>query len=414
MTENDDIARIVGLCGLAFFVLASYAIARPASESLFLATYGSQALPYVWLTVGAVAVVVVSIHNRYVQHVSLVRLFAVYCGLSCVVLTCLVVMLKMEMADAVFALYVWKDVYIVVLIEVFWSLANTSFKVGTARWIYGLFCVSGSLGGIVANFSMGPLAKQIGTTNSLWLVIPVLCIAAVFCFGVRPRQPSPAEALESGPAPSFSEGFRVLARSRYLMLMLALIAVVQVVITLVDYQFNMIVESTYTDTDERTGVIARVYGYIDTGAIVLQLATGPVLRWLGIPITLLLIPLFLGAAVVSFAASPRFVTMAVTKVASKCFDYSLFRAAKEILYIPLNYAEKTQGKAVIDMLAYRVAKAAVSVLLIALVAMKAGSWVARHKKHQNPHVYDLSLTSFTSLMYDVTFSHLSNDFPVFL
>jgi len=174
----------------------------------------------------------------------------------------------------------------------------------------------------------------------------------------------------------FAEGFRVMANSRYLMIMLALVVVVQVVITLVDYQFNTMLQQSYPDTDTRTGVIGQVYGAIDNGAIVLQLATGPILKALGVPITLLAIPVILAGAVAGFAVAPRFATAAIAKVASKCFDYSLFRAAKEILYIPLSFAEKTQGKAIVDMLAYRVAKGGVSVLLMALIAMSAGGWVS--------------------------------------
>ena len=110
---------------------------------------------------------------------------------------------------------------------------------------------------------------------------------------------------------------------------------------------------------------------IDVGSMSLQLLTGVVLAWLGVTRTLLAIPAILGAAVAAFAFAPHFLTMAVAKVASKSFDYSLFRAAKEILYIPLSYPEKTQGKAVIDMLTYRVAKAGASILLLVV----AGGWV---------------------------------------
>ena len=46
----------------------------------------------------------------------------------------------------------------------------------------------------------------------------------------------------------------------------------------------------------------------------------------------------------------------------------MFRAAKEILYIPLSRAEKTQGKAFVDMMSYRMAKGATSLMLLALVA----------------------------------------------
>jgi AAA family ATP:ADP antiporter len=153
--------------------------------------------------------------------------------------------------------------------------------------------------------------------------------------------------------------------------MLLLICVVQIVITLIDYQFNAMVEATFPETDARTAAIGRVYAAIDATSIALQLLTGPILKLAGVSATLMAIPVLLGAAVTSFAAGPRLATIAIAKVAGKAFDYSLFRAAKELLYLPLSYAEKTQGKALVDILAYRVAKAGASLLLMALVAVEA-------------------------------------------
>ena len=65
----------------------------------------------------------------------------------------------------------------------------------------------------------------------------------------------------------------------------------------------------------------------------------------------------------------------VLKVASKCFDYSIFRAAKEILYIPLTRDEKTQGKAIIDVLMYRVGKGASSLLIMGIVGLGASTFI---------------------------------------
>ena len=55
-----------------------------------------------------------------------------------------------------------------------------------------------------------------------------------------------------------------------------------------------------------------------------------------------------------------------TKTANKSLTYSIFRSAKEILYIPLSYVEKYKGKAIIDMFIYRFAKAAIALIIIGL------------------------------------------------
>ena len=37
----------------------------------------------------------------------------------------------------------------------------------------------------------------------------------------------------------------------------------------------------------------------------------------------------------------------------KAFDYSIFRAAKEVLYVPLSFDERYRAKEIIDVLGYR-------------------------------------------------------------
>ena len=56
---------------------------------------------------------------------------------------------------------------------------------------------------------------------------------------------------------------------------------------------------------------------------------------------------------------------------NKGLDYSLFRTSKELLYRPMSYQEKTQGKAAVDVFGYRVAKGGASGLLVALSGLVA-------------------------------------------
>jgi len=365
---------VAGLAALVFLILGSYAIARPAVESLFLADHGARGLPTAWIGVALGSVVVVTIYNRWSARTDMVVLFGVVSVLSAACLTGLLLGRDRGMPAGTLLLYLWKDLYIVVLIEIFWSFANSVIPRDLAKWIYGLFCVLGSLGGMAGNLAVGLLAARYGTAQGLWAVVPLLLLAGAGCAVLARTFPDAARQRVAG-RPSLTEGFGVLRRSRALWLLMALIATSQLVITLVDYQMNLALELHYPDTDARTAVIGRIYAAIDLASISLQLAAGPVLRLLGVGTVLLLIPGLLGAAVAAYAAVPRFAVMAATKVSSKAFDYSLFRAAKEILYIPLSHSERTQGKAFVDMCSYRVAKGACSLLLLGLAAWGSPDWV---------------------------------------
>ncbi len=415
------VIRIVGLNVLAFFIMWTYAVARPAVESLFLESYSSQGLPLAWGLVSLTSIASASIYNRFIGGCGLIQLFghtSIISGLCLIVL----LILRAFHLPVDYFLYIWKDVYIVMLVEIFYSFSNAIFPIHAARWLYGLFGVTSAIGGIAGSAAVKFIVESAGTVEMLYSVPLVLIgmgIATLFfaryAEDVVGTEPSPREmnhfsdrarrshwnhrrdARRAPPGgsrptqskacdfegessggrkmdrrsgrPSLSKAMRVVWRSRYLLLILELIVLVQVAITLIDFEFNRVVEQVYSKTDARTAAVGFVYGIVGGVNVGLHALTGPILRLLGVPITLLSIPVLLGASGGYFAVFPSFMTVAIVKVVSKGFDYTLFRAAKEILYIPLGLEEKTLGKSVVDMVTYRMAKGFASLLVLGLIAL---------------------------------------------
>jgi len=151
------------------------------------------------------------------------------------------------------------------------------------------------------------------------------------------------------------------------------VVTVQVVLTLIDYQFNVVAAVAYPDEASRAAFIGEVHAAIDLIALVLQALAGPIFSLSGLPLVLLAIPVCVGLGLSCVAWLPRAGGAVIALVTGKALDYSLSRAAKEMLYIPLSHAEKTQGKAIADILGYRVAKGAASLLLV---------WLTAHAFHE--------------------------------
>ncbi len=353
---------------LAFAILGSYEIARPAAESIFLSQHQASALPGVWLLVAVAVTFTVSFYNLFSARVPLPRLMAACSLISALSLLGVQGALKLKLPGTAYALYLWKDLYIVILIELFWTLSNTLLELKSARWLYGLFCAAGSLGAISGARSLRFFMNRYGweTEEALWLLLPIFLLVAGLALllkaGKRPTQETSSD---------WREGFKVLKGSRYLLYLLLLILSVQWIITLVDYQFNSLVEQLFAQEKERTFAISRVYEYINYGALLMQLLTGLILKGLKVTGVMAGIPLIIGGSLLALLFNPGFLFAAVAKISGKVLDYSLFRAAKELLYLPMNYSEKTQGKALVDMLSYRLAKGGVALLLQGLLALGA-------------------------------------------
>ncbi len=369
--------RVIGLGIIAFTSMLGYSLARPATKSLFLEELGRDFEPYVWCVTAVVVVGAVSIWNRAAAKVDLAKLMAFVGAVSSVCLAIFLLLYENSAPDstsrsvATFSLYVWRDVYIVVLIETFYSFANAVFPLSTARWAYGMFGALGSVGGFVGNMSVGVLSGSIGTARVPWLVIPTLAVICVVALYLAKIAGEPPRRGAKSLSPGLIEGFRVVRESRYLVWVLALIAATQLATNVLDYLFSGVLEAHFSDQELRTAAIGHVYAAIDVATLVMNVAAGAVLLWVGVGRVLIVIPVLLAISVFGAMLVPGFVAVAVAKVVNKSMDYSLFRVAKEAVYLPLNNVEKTSGKAVIDILTYRVAKGVASILLLVLVAIEA-------------------------------------------
>ena len=276
---------------------------------------------------------------------------------------------------SLYGLYIWKDVHIVVLLEILWGRANSTFSRRTAKWAYGLFCAAGSIGGIAGGSFAAFWAEKIGTDSVLKISVGCLTLTTL-AGGVLFRSVrGPLRTSKGDPEFSLRNGLAVLRSSKMLPLLLAMVLLSQVAITLIDYLYNGYMEETFLDRDERTAMMGMVYAGIDGLALVLQFLSGLILLSIGVRRTLLLVPLLLGIGVGLSALSPVLMWMVGVKVASKAMDYSLFRAAKEILYIPLSYPEQSQGKGLVDIVGYRSAKAGAAAIVLLLTGAGAMVWV---------------------------------------
>jgi AAA family ATP:ADP antiporter len=355
-----------GLAVLAFCVLLGHAVARPGCESLFLEAYGSGMVPRVWLVESGVALLSVVILEWLLQRVSPMRLFVWSVCASVLTVVGLLGLYALHVRSAAFWLYVWKDTYVVVLVELFWVWANVVFDLASAQSLYGFFCAAGSVGAVLGHAVIGFMAVRWGTYHVLWCVPVVLCFTGGLGVWVLKNAGLPSGFKKTATPLGWLERWGALSKSSYVLLLVALVGIMQLVINLVDFQFNQVVEQVFPARDQRTQLLGVMYGVINGVGFVFQISTSWILKVCGVRGVLAGMPVFLSVCSVLFWMVPSFGVMAFGKVAGKALDYSLFRAGKELLYIPLSYEEKTAGKTFVDIFAYRLSKGVASLGVMVL------------------------------------------------
>jgi len=350
-----------------FLIITALYQLKPASRSLFIEALGAERLPYAWIITALTMVVFITYYNRLVARHSR---FNVVLG-TCLVISSFLVLFRLLInlpgPTVAICFYVFVDILSVVLVEQFWSLTDSIYTTREGKSWYGFVGTGGLVGGIAGG---GLSALLIQYTH---LKTPDLLLTAAVTIGIifaltwvmghiglycEVEQVVRVEDTAKG-------GWRVLGQSRYLMLIAAVLLLTQLVSPLIDYQFLNTVEASYPEREARTAFLSlffSVMGFISVGV---NLAITPLIhRFFGTIAGLLIQPLMISLFSWAFLFQPTLFFGGAAKISDRGLSYSINRASKELLYVPIDPVVIYQAKAWIDMFGYRIFKVSGSFLIL--------------------------------------------------
>ena len=290
------------LGGLAFLIFASYEVARSPLKALLTVRYGADALAVCMAWRGDF-----SHFNGDVLRESCCAYFSQATVCSCCAdqsgrSRWFSPSSKPVGARGRVLSLIWKDVYIVLLGEMFWTMANRLFELKRAKYVFGFFCALGSLGAFAGSWATKTYAHSWGTSQLPWLVLPILLVSIPVVFGLP--QMGPKVVREKAP---LTEGLKLVFGHRYLLHILGMIACIQLAVNLMDYQLTHMIQQEHPGQDEQTAVFGHIYSQISQLALVFQLGCGLIIGLYGVPGTLRRVPMVLLCCLGAFALLPSLV-----------------------------------------------------------------------------------------------------------
>ena len=344
----------------AFCIMFSYYILRAVRDEISSADRGN--LQYLWTAVFLVMLVAVPLYSwlttRWSRGVFVPlanRFFA-----ACLIAFWLALLFLPESArpwiDRLF--YVWASVFALFVVSVFWGLLADCFDNNQARRLFGFIAVGSSIGAIVGSAVTASLATLV-PTFSLLLVACIPLEAGSWCakrlhrhFGTGEirSEGAPSEAI-SGNAWS---GMKAVLESPYLMGIACFIALMTFASTMLYFQQAHLVADAFADRGARTAFFAKIDIAVNTLTILFQVyLTARIIRWLGIGVTLALVPVSLAIGFLALGLYPTLVVLVVIQVIYRAGRYGLTKPAREILWTVLPREAKYQSKPFLDAAVYR-------------------------------------------------------------
>ena len=341
-----------------FVVLGGYYVIRPIRDEIG-ADRGVENLP--WMYTGTLigmlvanalyAAIVVRMSRR--RFIPIAYRFAI-ANLFVFFLLMRVVPLAQERSILAPIFFIWVSVFNLFATTMFWSFMADVFTPEQGKRLFGFIAVGGSSGGIVGGFVTSSLAGKLSTALFLLITAAMLEIAAQ-CVRLFPadfrKQGQPSEQPIGG---RFWEGATHIARSPYLLGLAAFLILYTITNTWAYFQQSDLTGHQLQDRAARTSFLANIDIAVNTITVLIQVfLTGRLMKWFGVGITLVLMPLLSAVGFAAIGFAPILTVLATFQILRRAAGFALLRPAREVLFTVLRREDKYKAKSLIDTFGYR-------------------------------------------------------------
>lgn len=342
-----------------FAVLSSYYIMRPIRDQMGVAG-GVNNLQ--WLFTGVlVGMILLNVPFAYLVK-KLPRSRFIPIAYRFFALNILLFAIVLHFADAAQTIWVgrvffiWISIYNLFVVSIFWALIVDIFNSEQGKRLFGFIAAGATIGAITGSGLTASLARHVP--------IPLLLIGSVILlevavFAVR-RLSKLSASLGKQPQDERVVGGSIWAgithpfKSLYLGGVSLFILLFAITATFLYFEQANIVKANFADRGAQTAFFASVDLAVNVLTLIVQLFfTGRIVRWLGIGITLALLPALTLFGFAALAFIPALSSLVIFQILRRSSDYAIARPTREVLYTVVPREDRYKAKSFIDTVVYR-------------------------------------------------------------
>ncbi|ALO46002.1 NTP/NDP exchange transporter [Pseudohongiella spirulinae] len=283
--------------------------------------------------------------------------------------------------------FIWTSVFNLFVISVFWSLVNDVFRPSQSKRLFGVIAVGGTAGALSGSGITSFLAAGLGPVTLLLVSAVLLEVAAhvarflsdneqkLALAAIKDEAEGKDRDLKQSRVPEADEisaevdakqhavigggvleGMYHVLRSPYLLGIAALMLMFTIVSTYLYFQQIAIVNEVYgDDRTGRTQLFANRDLIVNAITLIVQMfLTGRILRWLGVGISLALLPVISFVGFGLLAVAPVLLVVISFDIIRRAGNFAIQRPARESLYTVVSRTDKYKAKNFNDTFVYRV------------------------------------------------------------
>jgi ATP:ADP antiporter, AAA family len=364
--------------GFFFAIIAVFQILKPLKKGLFVSHFGAeQELIAKGINIDVAFTAMIGFTYLY-NWLGGRRLVRFLCGFfSIALLVFYAVVTDAPSGFVNYAFYLFGDLWSTVWVATFWALLNEISTSEQSARLYGLIGTGGLLGGIfgaavvtgtVRTYSSGPLILL-----CLGLTAAILFFAGSVDALARQRNAAliyreQAVRLEKVGWLSALDGARMVLRSRYLIGIVAILALYEFCSQILDFQFSSVLAKAVVGGRDVQAYLGRLYLVTNSLALLSQIAlTTLLLRRSGPGAGLVVLPAAICFASSAFWLEPTLIMGSLLIVADNGLNYSINQTSREMLFVPTSSDAQYKARAFTNMFVQRLAKGAATLVSAAFI-----------------------------------------------
>jgi ATP:ADP antiporter, AAA family len=353
-----------------FLILTAYYVMKPVREALILAQPGGAEIKSYSMALQAVLLaIIVPAYGALATRLPRRRLINVVTAffIACLPLFYLAAEAKLHVGVPFF---LWIGVFSLMVIAQFWAYANDTYTPDAGKRLFALVAFGASSGAVFGAFISGHLIGVLGV-HAMLLVAAAILAASLMLFNLidlRARSTAAAPGRPKAAEAPIGDGnaFALVLRSRYLLLIAALIFLLNWVNATGEYILSSIVTHA-AEADVAAGRLERekegafigafyadYFQVVNIVGMLLQLfVVSRLVKYLGVRTAVCILPVVAFGSYMVAALIPSLAIVRWVKTAENSVDYSLQNTVAQMLYLPTTREEKYKAKQVTDTFVVR-------------------------------------------------------------
>lgn len=368
-------AALFAALGAAGLSVAGNVLGRAVRDTLYLATFPVEKLPYFFLATGIVSAFAVSLYTRVAARFGPGRVVPALGVLAALVMPALWLGARGGSPWVVAVTYFWTTITGTFLVSGFWGVLGECFDPRTARQLMGIVGIATTVGGLAGGFGAHALLHVMDaealllTLGAVDFVMAIAVVELVRHSEGHARRAGAATPSQRAAAPGgLRAGVHEIARSEYLRDVAMLVVAVTVAGTLADYALKDAASRALSGKQAIGEFFSLFHGAVGAVTLGVQvIACRPLLERKGLAAALVALPIWLGASALGLVVHPGLGAATALRGGENATRNSFYRAAYELLFVPLPPAIKRTVKPMLDALVERFADALGAIVVLVLV-----------------------------------------------